>query len=85
MDTVIPYAMSLATGLAVGAVYGLLAVKSPAPPVIALIGLLGILVGEMAVSHWRGHPDATAALLHRKSFAVERTPAPGTVPALGDG
>jgi XapX domain-containing protein len=85
MDAVIPYAMSLATGLAVGAAYGLLAVKSPAPPVIALIGLLGILVGEMAVSHLRGHPDAAAALLHRKSFAVERAPAPGTVPALGDG
>jgi XapX domain-containing protein len=75
MNTLIPYAMSLATGLGVGAVYGLVAVKSPAPPVIALIGLLGILVGEMAVSHLRGHPDAAAALFHRKSFAVERMPA----------
>lgn len=41
-----PYLLSLAAGLLVGVVYALLNVRSPAPPVIALIGLLGILVGE---------------------------------------
>jgi XapX domain-containing protein len=40
------YLMSLAAGLLVGIVYSLLNVRSPAPPVVALIGLLGILVGE---------------------------------------
>jgi XapX domain-containing protein len=40
------YAISLAVGLLVGLIYGLLHVRSPAPPVIALIGLLGILLGE---------------------------------------
>jgi XapX domain-containing protein len=40
------YILSLAVGLLVGAIYGLLNVRSPAPPVIALVGLLGILVGE---------------------------------------
>jgi XapX domain-containing protein len=30
----------------VGLIYGLLHVRSPAPPVIALVGLLGILLGE---------------------------------------
>jgi XapX domain-containing protein len=40
------YLLSLAVGLLVGAIYGFLNVRSPAPPVIALLGLLGILLGE---------------------------------------
>ena len=44
-----PYILSLAAGLLVGIVYGLINVRSPAPPVIALIGLFGILVGEQVV------------------------------------
>lgn len=41
-----PYLFSLGAGLLVGVVYALLNVRSPAPPVIALVGLLGILLGE---------------------------------------
>ncbi|MET0519628.1 MAG: DUF1427 family protein [Burkholderiaceae bacterium] len=41
-----PYLLSLAVGLLVGVVYALFHVRSPAPPVIALVGLLGILLGE---------------------------------------
>lgn len=44
-----PYLLSLGAGLLVGVVYGLLGVRSPAPPVIALLGLLGILLGEQVV------------------------------------
>jgi XapX domain-containing protein len=44
-----PYLISLAVGLAVGVVYGLIRVRSPAPPAIALLGLLGMLAGEQAV------------------------------------
>jgi XapX domain-containing protein len=40
------YLIGLAMGLAVGIFYGLLHVRSPAPPVVALLGLLGILIGE---------------------------------------
>jgi XapX domain-containing protein len=43
------YVLSLAVGLLVGAIYGLLNVRSPAPPVVALVGLLGILLGEQLV------------------------------------
>jgi len=43
------YLLSLGAGLLVGIVYSLLNVCSPAPPVIALVGLLGILVGEQIV------------------------------------
>jgi XapX domain-containing protein len=41
-----PYLVALAVGLLVGGIYSLLGVRSPAPPAIALIGLLGILLGE---------------------------------------
>lgn len=62
-----PYLLSLAAGLLVGVIYALVHVRSPAPPVIALVGLLGILIGEQippfvrhivrgetAVSTWLG-------------------------------
>jgi XapX domain-containing protein len=56
------YLISLAVGLLVGVIYNLLNVRSPAPPVIALIGLLGILLGEqmspVIKSVWRGEPLA---------------------------
>jgi XapX domain-containing protein len=42
----IAFLVSGAVGLLVGLIYGLLSVKSPAPPLIALVGLLAILVGE---------------------------------------
>ncbi|MQS15972.1 XapX domain-containing protein [Streptomyces kaniharaensis] len=36
---------TLLAGLLIGAVYGLLRVKSPAPPPYALVGLAGMLTG----------------------------------------
>jgi len=44
-----PYLAALAAGALVGVIYGLMNVRSPAPPVIGLVGLLGILLGEQAV------------------------------------
>ena len=38
--------ISFAVGLGVGVIYGLIRVKSPAPPIIALLGLLGMVFGE---------------------------------------
>ncbi|KAB2968854.1 XapX domain-containing protein [Zoogloea sp.] len=43
------YILSLGAGLLVGIVYHLLGVRSPAPPVVALVGLLGMLVGEQII------------------------------------
>ena len=43
------YLLSLGAGLLVGIVYSLLNVRSPAPPVVALVGLLGILAGEQII------------------------------------
>ena len=43
------YLLSLLVGIAVGAAYALLGVKSPAPPIVALVGLLGIVIGEQGL------------------------------------
>jgi XapX domain-containing protein len=43
------YLMSLGAGVLVGVVYSLVNVRSPAPPVVALVGLLGILLGEQII------------------------------------
>jgi len=40
--------ISFAVGLLVGVLYGVIRVKSPAPPIIALFGLLGMVLGEQA-------------------------------------
>ena len=38
--------LSFIVGLGVGAIYRLIRVKSPAPPIVALLGLLGMVLGE---------------------------------------
>lgn len=61
------YLISLGAGLLVGIVYALLNVRSPAPPVVALVGLFGILIGERGAAlakTWIARPIAeqTAAV-----------------------
>jgi XapX domain-containing protein len=51
--------ISFAVGLLVGVVYGVIRVKSPALPIVALLGLLGMVLGEQA-GGW----------LHAKKFQV---------------
>ncbi len=43
------YLISAGAGILVGIIYGLLNVRSPAPPLVALVGLLGILIGEQVI------------------------------------
>jgi XapX domain-containing protein len=61
-----PYLYSLVAGLLVGIIYNLINVRSPAPPVVALIGLLGMLIGEqlppLAKNLWSGQPIALSWL-----------------------
>jgi XapX domain-containing protein len=38
--------VSFTVGLLVGVLYGVIRVKSPAPPIVALLGLLGMVLGE---------------------------------------
>ncbi|RSZ57658.1 XapX domain-containing protein [Massilia atriviolacea] len=43
------YLMSIGAGVLVGIIYALINVRSPAPPAVALLGLLGMLIGEQMV------------------------------------
>jgi XapX domain-containing protein len=43
------YFLSLGAGVLVGVVYSLMSVRSPAPPLVALVGLTGILLGEQMI------------------------------------
>jgi len=75
------YLLSLGAGLLVGVIYSLLNVRSPAPPVVALIGLLGILVGEQLVpltkSIWAREPAAVSWLQQVKPHMFGHLPKAG--------
>jgi XapX domain-containing protein len=64
-----PYIVSAALGLLVGVIYALFNVRSPAPPVIALVGLLGILLGEqippLVRQVFKMTPEATSWIQHQ--------------------
>jgi len=63
------YVISLAAGVLVGVIYALLQVRSPAPPLVALVGLLGILIGEQApplLKTLLHHQTTTTAWLHEQ-------------------
>lgn len=66
------YIVTLAAGVLVGVIYALLQVRSPAPPAIALVVLLGILIGEQALPVFKklitGQP-VTAAWLRTECVA----------------
>ncbi len=67
----LPYLLSAGVGLGVGVLYALLGVRSPAPPIIALLGLLGMLAGEAAVTWLRGHPQVIGWMCHGKTFHAQ--------------
>lgn len=75
------YLLSVGAGLLVGLIYSLLDVRSPAPPVIALFGLLGILVGEqivpLAKTIWAKEPAAVSWLNHVKPHMFGHMPKGG--------
>ncbi|MCS3810871.1 XapX domain-containing protein [Xanthomonas sp. 4461] len=96
-----PYLLSLGAGLLVGVIYSLLNVRSPAPPVIALVGLLGILIGEQlpplvrqlttrsqAEASWIGHqvkPHMFGHLPAGKRASTDAPQAPSPPTAQTDG
>ncbi|RFB81584.1 XapX domain-containing protein [Methylovirgula sp. 4M-Z18] len=74
------YLFSLGAGLLVGVIYSLLNVRSPAPPLVALIGLLGILVGEQIIpvgKQMLAGSAFTLAWQHAKSASHIFGPLPG--------
>ena len=71
----IGYLVSLVMGLAVGIAYGLVQVRSPAPPLIALIGLLGMVLGEQAIDLAKRHisPSPQAAIEQSTDHGLGRS------------
>jgi XapX domain-containing protein len=56
------YLLLLGAGLLVDIIYSLLNVRSPAPPVVALVGLFGILIGEQIAKHMLTFSSFAASL-----------------------
>ena len=81
------YLLSLGAGLLVGVIYSLIGVRSPAPPVIALVGLLGILVGQqvspLIESLW-SEPTVVSELRRGFDPRTSRIPNIPPVPASSD-
>lgn len=71
-----PYLISFGAGLAVGLLYWLVRVHSPAPPLIALAGLLGMVIGEGAVPYVQAH-------LSHHPAQIKATPAVGEPGSAG--
>jgi len=44
------YLLSLLLGVLVGLIYAWFGIRSPAPPTVALVGLLGMLLGEQTLA-----------------------------------
>lgn len=59
-----PLIISLGAGVLVGLFYALLRVRSPAPPAIALIGLLGMIIGGQLVQHLKPAQQTSAVSSH---------------------
>lgn len=76
------YLLSLGAGVLVGVFYGLLNVRSPAPPVVALVGLLGILLGEQVIplarTLWSREAAAVSWFNHVKPHVFGEMPKGGS-------
>jgi XapX domain-containing protein len=72
------YLISLGAGVLVGVIYALLNVRSPAPPIVALVGLLGILIGEqvppLVMQIWRNEPVALSWIHQIRPHLFGRLP-----------
>lgn len=54
------YIVSFVVGCAVGLAYSALRLRSPAPPLVAVVGLIGMLAGQNLTSHplkWQQAPQ----------------------------
>jgi len=66
--------ISLGAGVLIGVVYALLKVQSPAPPAVALVGLLGMVIGS-SLGGKLFHNEATVAQPAQTQATVGERPA----------
>ncbi|MCW8096210.1 XapX domain-containing protein [Streptomyces tauricus] len=69
-------ALALVAGALMGAVYWALSVPSPAPPLLGLTGLAGIVAGERIVTAVRNRPSR-----RRPAPSEADSPGPGSAPS----
>lgn len=67
-----PLLISLAAGLLIGLIYALLNVRSPAPPAVALVGLLGMILGGQLAAPFM-HPEPVARISVEKPAVSSHT------------
>jgi len=77
--------ISFGVGLFFGFLYGLIRVKSPAPPIVALLGLLGMVIGEQfgnsVITKKLNPAHAVSICLAGKCWSMPATTASGHVMA----
>lgn len=75
------YIISLGVGFAIGLLYWLLKVQSPAPPLIALAGLLGMVLGEHAIpvvkAQFFAQTQTAEVAAQAKNAAAQKPVVPG--------
>lgn len=76
MGIFMSFVISLGVGFAVGLLYWSLKVQSPAPPLIALAGLLGMVLGEHAVPVVKAQFATSVSASKPASVSATQTPAP---------
>ena len=72
MNLALAFGLSLVVGVGVGALYALLGARSPAPPLVALVGLLGIVLGEQGMVALKARWQAAQAPRAEASAAPSR-------------
>jgi XapX domain-containing protein len=65
--------ISFAVGLVVGVLYAVLRVKSPAPPLVALAGLLGMVWGEQAAAWFLAKRPPSSAVVSDRGWRPQNT------------
>jgi XapX domain-containing protein len=68
------YVVSLVMGVAVGVAYGFVQVRSPAPPLIALVGLFGMVLGQHAIVAARHRFAPTSTSVQQARGDVQTPP-----------
>ena len=77
--------ISLVCGAAAGVLYALLDVHSPAPPVVALLGLFGMLVGEQLIPIGRRLFSRQLTMTWFRHECVPKISGTAPPPGPGDG
>jgi XapX domain-containing protein len=66
--------IAFAVGTLVGVLYGVIRVKSPAPPIIALVGLLGMVLGEQGGAWLLAKKIQAANVIPTDTASVRKDP-----------